>query len=77
MVEIDGFALLAREIRSLRDEVRELRDVIELRGLRSSDPLFNAASGAEFTALFQAHRHLRDDVESLRRRLETYIDRPK
>jgi hypothetical protein len=49
---------------SMREDIRELRE------LRTAGPTFNAVSGQEFMALFQAHRSLRDDYDKLRERVD-------
>ena len=56
-------AELRREFQTVREDMRELR------GPHSSEPMFNAVSGSEFLALFQAHRSLREDYERLRERV--------
>ena len=52
---------LGRQLLTLREDLREPR---------SASPAFNAVSSAEFHALFQAHRSLRDAYEKLRGRVE-------
>lgn len=55
---------IGRQLLAMRRDIRELSE------LRIAAPTFNAVSGTEFLALFQAHRSLRDDYDRLRERID-------